>query len=378
MQMAQFRAAQLEQQKQAQAQAQAQAAGQHLQHPQQQQPPASHLQQQMLQQQQHRMSMLQQHPQGQQQGLGNGPQMHALQQQFQQQQQHQQMNALAAQAGITNVVPAVMTGALHSAGLAGRDFKAALSHQEAVRSLGERSANSQEKIRAAYGKGLSEHTQRMMNKDAMQQPQQAQQQASGSPSMSDKAMSGPHAQQPQGVQRNPSGATRPHGMAFDGSTPMQVSKVALGRADSSQQAESSQGAVRGNTPPDRKRQRRNSGSAAPSPYIQPQTLQAGFQPNMGMGMGQQMSVMGGSQQGRMPMNGGMEGQSPGMPGQSPRTMPNGMPGHSMQRNQSKPGDGSMPPPQSPAGTNLGRKTPQATGMSAMTPKMQNSDASVSV
>jgi hypothetical protein len=151
-------------------------------------------------------------------------------------------------------------------------------------------------------------------------------------------------------------------MAFDGSTPMQ-------------QAESSQGAVRGNTPPDRKRQRRNSGSAAPSPYIQPQTLQAGFQPNMGMGMGQQMSVMGGSQQGRMPMNGGMEGQSPGMPGQSPRTMPNGMPGHSMQRNQSKPGDGSMPPPQSPAGTNLGRKTPQATGMSAMTPKMQNSDAS---
>ncbi|GMK55724.1 hypothetical protein CspeluHIS016_0207800 [Cutaneotrichosporon spelunceum] len=137
------------------------------------------------------------------------------------------------------------------------------------------------------------------------------------------------------------------------------------------QAESSQGAARGNTPPDRKRQRRDSGSAAPSPYIQPQTLQGGFQPTMAMG--QQMSVTGGGQQGRMPMNGGMDGHSPGMPGQSPRTMPNGMPGHSMQRNQSKPGDGSMPPPQSPAGTSLGRKTPQAAGMSAMTPKMQNAD-----
>lgn len=94
-------------------------------------------------------------------------------------------------------------------------------------------------------------------------------------------------------------------------------------------------------------------------------------------MQQQMQMMPGGQPGRMPMNGGMEGQSPvHLPGQSPRTMPNGMPGQSMQRNQSKSGggDGSMPPPQSPAGTALGRKTP---GVSAMTPKVQKDELIVS-
>lgn len=222
-----------------------------------------------------------------------------------------------------------------------------------------------------------------------------QQSQSGSPvttpQFPGKGMGGPHAQQ-QGLQRQVSSSARPHSVAFSGSTPMQVGSLAVLRlslthADSPQQAESSQGTTRDNTPPERKRQRRNSGSAAPSPYIQPQTLQPGFQqpPQPGMVMQQQMQMMpGGQQPQRVPINGSLEGQSPvQLPGQSPRNQPaNGMPGQSMQRNQSKPGDGSMPPPQSPAGTSLNRKTPQGqqqqhSGVSAMTPKMQKDELIVS-
>lgn len=135
---------------------------------------------------------------------------------------------------------------------------------------------------------------------------------------------------------------------------------------------------RGSTPPDRKRQRRNSGSAAASPFIQPQVLQAGFQPQnsgqqgqmmMGMQMGQRQVSLGGTP---------MESHSPAqqgqqMPGQSPRNVSiSGLPGQTMQRNQSKSGggEGSMLPPQSPA--QLGGRTPQA-GKMSMTPKMQNKE-----
>lgn len=131
---------------------------------------------------------------------------------------------------------------------------------------------------------------------------------------------------------------------------------------------------RGSTPPDRKRQRRNSGSAAASPFIQPQVLQAGFQPQqpgqqgqmmMGMQMGQRQVSLGGTP---------MESHSPAQqPGQSPRNVSiSGLPGQTMQRNQSKSGggEGSMLPPQSPA--QLGGRTPQA-GKMSMTPKMQNKE-----
>ncbi|GMK55725.1 hypothetical protein CspeluHIS016_0207810 [Cutaneotrichosporon spelunceum] len=124
IQMAQMRQAQMEQQ-----QKQAQAASQHMQH-QQHHHPGSHLQQQQMMQQ--RL----QHPQGQP-GMGNTPQQIMLQQQFQQQQQHQQqqINALAQQAGIQNVIPGVMSGVLHSSGLAGRDFKSNLQPHELVRMM---------------------------------------------------------------------------------------------------------------------------------------------------------------------------------------------------------------------------------------------------
>lgn len=139
--------------------------------------------------------------------------------------------------------------------------------------------------------------------------------------------------------------------------------------------------MRGNTPPERKRQRRNSGSAAPSPYIQAQTMPPGsFPPQPGMVMGQQMMTPGGrpmSTYGPAQASGTIDAPSPAHPGQSPRNMPmNGIPGQTMQRNQSKSGHGDMPPPQSPAAATLGRTTPQA-GKINVTPKLQKDELIVS-
>lgn len=173
------------------------------------------------------------------------------------------------------------------------------------------------------------------------------------------------AQQPaQGAgaapQRQASG-TRPHSMAFEGATPI----------------ESGANTTRDNTPPERKRQRRNSGSAAPSPFVQPQTLQPGFQPQpphlqtAGIGMQQQMQQM-------IPgMPNGPPAQSPAnAPTQSPRNATtNGIPAtQAMQRNQSKGADGSMPPPQSPASGGMGRTPGAQNSKLAMTPKTTTKDA----
>lgn len=169
------------------------------------------------------------------------------------------------------------------------------------------------------------------------------------------------AAQQNAQQRQASGPTRPHSMAFEPGTPMDPSSSGAGAG------------ARDNTPPERKRQRRNSGSAAASPFVTPQTLQPGFQPGQqsqplqqaGMAMQQQMQQM-------MPgMTNGPSSNSPAnAPAQSPRNLAlNGVPSstHAMQRNQSKSGDGSMPPPQSPA-SGMGRTPGAQSSKLAMTPK----------